>query len=110
MEESDGPAVTGIRARLARIRRGINGAPWLEPRGDEALHALGFEACPGVTRQCRRVTTQIRQLAGGFDDTLARNQIETSRGFLLESISTVWVTIVNELVSGEWIDAGIAGY
>lgn len=58
-----------------------------------------------VRRQRPRVTTPIRQLAGGFDDTPARNQIETSRGFLLESIAIEWVAIVNGVGSGEWVDA-----
>jgi len=49
-------------------------------------------------------------LAGEFDETLTRNQIETSRGILLESISIERVVIVNGVVSGEVGRRGIAVY
>jgi hypothetical protein len=95
-----------VDTRGARAHpRSIDGSAWLEARGDEARNAPDFEGCAPVTRQRPRLTTQIRQLAGGFDDTPARNQIETSRGFLLESIAIEWVAIVNGVGSGEWVDA-----
>jgi hypothetical protein len=58
----------------------------------------GYEAAPAVNHTDPAI-------GRGFFDAFERNQIETSRGLLLESISIVWVAIVNEVVSSEWIDA-----
>jgi integrase len=69
-EESDGSAVTWIRASHARIHESAVCAACLEAHADERLRGDGPARSSLDTRQCQRVFVEIRDLAGGFRDRL----------------------------------------
>ena len=86
-EESDGPAMTWIRASLARIHRTIDCVARLEAQADVSLTGILLHPFSLVTRRRRRVTGQIRRLAQVFVIAFARNHIAERPGFLLGSPS-----------------------
>ena len=71
-QESDGSALTWIRAGFARIHRTPEFAAWLEAQGNAALAGIRPQGFPEMTRQRWRVSTQNRRLAGVFAIAFAR--------------------------------------
>ena len=72
------------------------------------LQVSDLIAPAGLTRQRRRVTTQIRRLAWGFAIAFARNQVAWPPGLLLESVSLVRLTVVNGDATRPWLTRGFA--
>ena len=86
-QESDGSALTWIRAGFACIHRITDRATRPEAQAPEALAGVRPDRVAVVTRRHRRVTTQIRRLAWVFAIAFARNHITGRSGLLLESLS-----------------------
>ena len=80
VNQSDGSAVTWIRAGFARIHGTTDCASRLEAKANEALAGIQRHGFPEMTRRRWRVSTQIGRLAWVFVIAFARERNRRAAG------------------------------